>query len=59
MFTSIDKAIVALIGSIGFITNYFFGIDWYGEAVANAVAVVVPVLTPLLTYLIPNKPAIE
>ena len=53
MFTSIDKALVALIGSVVFLFNSFtgfhFGVD------PGVVAAVVGVATPLLTYLTPNK----
>ena len=53
MFTSIDKALVALIGSVVFLINSFtgfhFGVD------PGLVAAIVGVATPILTYLTPNK----
>ena len=55
MFTSIDKALVALFGAIIYLISAFFGIEfsWLTpDMIQNAVTVV----TPLLVWLIPNKP---
>jgi len=53
MFTSIDKALVALAGALLFLANHFGGIDLgLGE---DALVVLVGALMPLLTWLLPNK----
>jgi hypothetical protein len=54
MFTSIDKALVALVMSALFLLNYFTGITtgFTEEMVTAAVGV----LTPVLVWLVPNKP---
>lgn len=55
MITTIDKAIVALIGAILFFLNNFLGINFgIGEEVLNGIAIA---LTPILVWLTPNKPA--
>lgn len=53
MFTKIDKAIVALLGSSVFMLNYFFGVDlgWDENTLERLVAIV----TPFLVWLVPNK----
>ncbi len=55
MFTSIDKALVALFMAALYLFTAFTGIptDWL-RSVAEPVIVG---LTPVLIYLIPNKPA--
>lgn len=53
MFTSIDKAIVALIMAALYLLNTVFGIS-FGFTEAQ-VATVISVLTPVLVWLIPNK----
>lgn len=55
MFTSIDKALVALIMSGIFLLNFFFGIN-LGAVSQETVATVVSLLTPILVWAIPNKP---
>ena len=54
MFTSIDKAIVALVMGVLFIIQTFtgFSLSWLTEA---QVATVVGLLTPVLVWAIPNK----
>ncbi len=53
MFTSIDKALVALAGALVFLTNHFFGFDLgLGE---DALVILVGALMPLLTWVLPNK----
>lgn len=53
MFTSIDKALVALIMAVIYLVNTFTPVDFgvSHETVANIVAII----TPVLVYLIPNK----
>ena len=53
MFTSIDKALVALAGAMVFLSNHLFYFDLgLGE---DALVILVGALTPLLTWLLPNK----
>ena len=55
MFTSFDKALVALVMGIVFMINNFTGFHFaVDEGTINGVA---GVLTPLLTYFWPNKTA--
>lgn len=55
MLTTVDKAIVALIGSaiilINTLTSLHFGLD---PSVVDAIAAI---LTPILVHQVPNKPA--
>jgi hypothetical protein len=55
MFTSMDKALVALIMSGIFLLNFFFGIN-LGAINQDTVATIVGLLTPILVWAIPNKP---
>lgn len=55
MFTSMDKALVALIMSAVFLLNFFFGIN-LGAINQDTVATIVSLLTPILVWAIPNKP---
>lgn len=53
MFTSMDKAIAALIMGIVFLINNFTGFHFaVSPEVANGIAAA---LTPILVYLVPNK----
>jgi hypothetical protein len=54
MFTSIDKALVAMIMGILFIIQTFTGFStaWIS---ADAVSTIVGLLTPVLVWAIPNK----
>lgn len=54
MWSSVDKALVALVMSVVFLLNYFLGIS-LGWLTQDTVAAVVAALTPLLVYLVPNK----
>lgn len=55
MFSSMDKALVALIMSVIFLLNFFFGIN-LGVVSQDTVATIVGLLTPILVWAIPNKP---
>lgn len=55
MFTSIDKALVALVMGVLFLLNTFAGID-LGVS-EETVTAIIAAATPLLVWLIPNKPA--
>lgn len=50
MFTSIDKALVAMIGSVSFIGDYF-GVFHLDPQLQASIAAALPVLV----WLIPNK----
>jgi len=54
MFTSIDKALVALIMSVIWLINFFFGynLSWLSQ---DTIATVVGLLTPILVWAVPNK----
>lgn len=53
MFTSIDKALVALVMGFLFILNSVFGLDFGVDE--QTVASIIGFLTPVLVYFIPNK----
>ena len=53
MFTSVDKALVAVVMAALFLLNEFTGIT-IGLS-EDTVAGIIGVVTPLLVYLIPNK----
>lgn len=53
MFTTLDKAIVALVMAIVYLLNNLFGINLgLDEGLVNTIVVG---LTPVLVWLIPNK----
>jgi hypothetical protein len=54
MFTSIDKALVALVMAVLYLLNYFFGIN-FGPDVQNVMTVVIAALTPILVHQVPNR----
>lgn len=54
MFTSIDKALVALIMSAIWLINFFFGLD-LGWVTQDTVATIVGLITPILVWAVPNK----
>jgi hypothetical protein len=56
MITSIDKALAALVMSVLFLVNFFFGVNlsWISP---DTVATVIALLTPVLVWAVPNKSA--
>jgi len=54
MFTSIDKALVAMVMGLLFILNTFFGVNvtWISQ---ETVATIIGLITPVLVWAIPNK----
>jgi hypothetical protein len=56
MFTSIDKALVALVMAVLFMLNYFFGLS-VPFLSQDTVTTAIGLLTPILVYFVPNKPA--
>ena len=56
MFTTIDKAMVALVMGLLFIVQQFtgFNLGWISEA---QVTTIIGLLTPVLVWAIPNKSA--
>lgn len=55
MFSSLDKALVALFMAVMYLLSNYFGINFGFTEVQ--VAGFVTFLTPILVYFIPNKPA--
>ena len=55
MFTSIDKALVAMVMGILFIVQTYFGLNtsWISQ---ETVATIIGLITPVLVWAIPNKP---
>jgi len=53
MFTSIDKALTAMVMAVAYALNFFFGVElgWDEETIG----VVIAGLTPILVWLVPNK----
>lgn len=54
MFTSIDKALVAMVMGVLYILNTFFGLNvgWISQ---ETVTTIIGLLTPVLVWAIPNK----
>ncbi|MEN6644298.1 MAG: hypothetical protein ABFE08_17805 [Armatimonadia bacterium] len=54
MFSSIDKALAALVMAVLFLINYFFGVNlsWVSQ---DTVATVIGLLMPVLVWAVPNK----
>lgn len=55
MFTSIDKALVALIGSVLWLIDYWFGNDLFGHITEESIGTIIAVLMPILVYFAPNR----
>ncbi|MEM7122082.1 MAG: hypothetical protein AAF563_12435 [Pseudomonadota bacterium] len=53
MFTSIDKALTAVVMAAAFLANTFLGIDLGWDE--QTVSVVIAGLTPILVWLVPNR----
>ena len=53
MFTSLDKALAALVMGLLSILNLVFG--WNIGLAPETVSAVIAALTPLIVYLVPNK----
>ena len=53
MFTSIDKALTAIVMAVAYLANTFVGIDLGWDE--TTVSVVIAGLTPILVWLVPNK----
>lgn len=53
MFTSVDKAIVALIMAVIFLVNHFT--SFHFALTEDQVTVLVGIATPLLVHQVPNK----
>lgn len=54
MFTSIDKALVALVMGLLFIIQTYTGFD-LGWVKQETVATIIGLLTPVLVWAVPNK----
>lgn len=55
MFTSIDKALVALVMSGVYLVNHFS--PYHFELDQDSVSAIVAAITPVLIYFVPNKDA--
>lgn len=55
MFSSVDKALIALIGSVLWLIDFYFGQDWFGHITGDSIGVIISVLNPLLVWLAPNR----
>ncbi|QEX18555.1 hypothetical protein FRZ44_38620 [Hypericibacter terrae] len=56
MFTTLDKALVALVMAILAILNQAFGIVTPSFLTEGNVTAIIAAITPLLVYVVPNKP---
>lgn len=54
MYSTVDKALVALIGAVLVIINTIWGVDWFDHITEESITVIISVLMPLLVWLIPN-----
>jgi len=59
MFTSVDKALVAIIMGVVFIAQSLFHWQPASWLTADNVTQLVAVATPVLVWLVPNKPMIK
>ena len=55
MFTSIDKAIVAIVMGVLSLLNLFFG--WAAPIDPATLQIIITALTPLFVWWVPNKPS--
>lgn len=55
MFTTWDKAIVAIIMGILFLANTWFGFTIPGFLTSDNITQVLAILSPILVYFFPNK----
>ena len=53
MFTSFDKALVALVMALVYIANNFLGLNFV--LAEDTVNTIVSLVTPVLVWLVPNK----
>lgn len=56
MFTSVDKAIVAVVLGVCFLLNSWFHVQIPGFITADNINQLLAIATPVLVYLLPNKP---
>ncbi len=59
MFTTYDKAIVAIVMGVCFLLNSWFHISIPGFITADNVTQVLGILTPILVYVFPNKATLQ
>ena len=55
MFSTVDKALVALVLAILSIVNLVWGPGWWTNATEETVGVIIAVLMPILVWLVPNR----
>jgi amino acid permease len=54
MFTSVDKAITAVVLGLLSILNLLWGVDLFGGYAEELIGIVIAILFPALVYLVPN-----
>ena len=54
MFTTVDKALAALLGALVYLASALFGIE-VGWLSTDMIQNLVTFVTPFLVYLVPNK----
>lgn len=55
MFTSVDKAITAVVLGLLSIVNLVWGVDWFGGYAEELIGIIIAILFPALVYVVPNK----
>jgi len=53
MFTSVDKALIAVAMGVIYLLNLFTPLDWVVDQ--GSISAVVSIVGPLLVYFIPNR----
>ena len=54
MFTSYDKALIAIVMGVLFIVTSVWGEGWWSHATEETIAILLGVLTPIFVWLFPN-----
>jgi hypothetical protein len=55
MFTSVDKAITAVVLGLLSIVNIVWGVDLFGGYAEELIGIIIAILFPVLVYAVPNK----
>jgi TctA family transporter len=55
MYTTFDKALIALLLAALSILNILFGIELFGVHTEQAIGIIIAVLIPILVWWFPNK----
>jgi TctA family transporter len=54
MFSSVDKALAAVVLGALSIANLVWGVDWFGEHAEELVGIILAILFPVAVYAVPN-----